>query len=54
VSQNDVVHLRETGVQLKAEFLNGQNGIRVGKVVVELFQRTPNTLTPIAQTTGSK
>jgi hypothetical protein len=48
------INLRETRVQLQTELLNGQNSIRVVEVVVELFQRTPNTLTPVAQTTGSK
>jgi hypothetical protein len=48
------MNLRETRVQLQAELLNGQNSIRVCKIVVELFQRTTNTLTPVAQTTASK
>lgn len=42
---------RETGVQLQAELLDGENSIRIVEVVVELFQRTTNTLTPVAQTT---
>jgi hypothetical protein len=48
------MNLRETRVQLQAELLDGQNSIRVGKVVVELLQRTANTPTPVAQTTGRK
>jgi hypothetical protein len=48
------INLRETGIQLQAELLDGQNGIGVGKVVVELLQRTANTPTPVIQTTGSK
>jgi hypothetical protein len=48
------INSRETGVQLQAELLNGQNSIRVVEVVVEFFQRTANTLTSVAQTTASK